>query len=523
MLSRAILAGLLLASAVDAAAEPRAQPPKSAAFEQRVVAILDAGGTTDAVEGRLDRIGADMALSPDQRLAVEAVQMVVRSRSRASGLAMADAEGFAARNPQSPVSPLLIAEAALAAHQPERSADSLIAAAKAAGPLVQLVSPSTVSKLTDELDALSDRRRTAELAKALLYSGWRRGSAGLRSYLALAAIRDEIAAGGVEQARRLLPVVTSPASLHEILIDDRLSPLRADVVRVAGPRLELAWRDFLAKTRDEWLERGDALSATAYAEALKQAGHYEALSGSFLTRFMRGYNCPTDQVARSVGDTLADSLARTGRWTKAEDVMRRSGGVSPPTYAAMLLERGDFGRAAGLFSRSLRAADSPDTKAEEKALAWLRAASACASFRAGSRAVGTGFDPDLLDVSSRMFVWLCMDRTAEAKSALISALADEEERAHALRWLQPFADPPQASAFRNEMNARIRRLQQDPAVTEAASHYGRILDWPLIAGVPDVTELPPAKTPAQWQCGDRAEPQSAAPAYESLHLPDAQP
>ena len=41
-------------------------------------------------------------------------------------------------------------------------------------------------------------------------------------------------------------------------------------------------------------------------EALKQANQYEGLSATFLARFMRGFNCPTDLVARSVGDTLAD-------------------------------------------------------------------------------------------------------------------------------------------------------------------------------------------------------------------------
>ena len=80
--------------------------------------------------------------------------------------------------------------------------------------------------------------------------------------------------------RGLTRAPQSPASLHEILIDDRLAPLRNDVAAAAGPRLERAWRELLVKARDEWLERGDALSATAYAEALKQANQYEGLSAS---------------------------------------------------------------------------------------------------------------------------------------------------------------------------------------------------------------------------------------------------
>ena len=523
MPSRAILFSLLLSAAAPVFAEPAGERPEPARFEQRVVAILNAGGTVDTIQGRLNRVGDGLDLTPDQRIAVDAVRTLVRSRGRPDGLSIAEAEAFAARNPASPVSAMLIAEAALGDNQPERSADALIGAASKAGSLVQLVSPTTVSKLSDELDALSDRKRTADLAKALLYSGWGRGSASLRSYLAMAAIRDEIAACRVEQARRVLVAVKSPASLHEILIDNRLAPLRGDVVQAAGPRLESGWQDFLTKTRDEWLSRGDALSAVAYAEALKQASQYDALAEAFLVRFMRGYNCPSDTVGRSVAADLADSLARTGRWTKAEDVMRRSGGISPPVYAAMLLERGDFGRARSLLDRSLRAADRPESKAEEKAIAWVQAARACAAFRTGDRSVALDYDPALLDVSARLFVMLCTERATDARTALVAALENEDERADALRWMQPFTDPIVQSTFRTEMNERIRALQRDPAVVAASSRYGVILDWPLTSSVRQLTAIDTIKPTAPWQCGDQSDWATTMPAPESIRLPDSQP
>ena len=523
MASRPILAGLLLISAIPASAEPgpgRKEPPR---FEQRVVAILNAGGTIDMMENRLNRVGADLVLTPDQRVAIDAMRTLVRSRSSPKGVSLAEAEAFAARHPSSPASALLVAEAALAGDQPQRSADTLVAVARQAGSLVQLVSPAMVSKLSDKLDNLDDKRRTAELAKALLYAGWGRGSASLRSYLALAAIRDEMAAGRVEQARALLAAVKSPVSLHEVLIDDRLAPLRVDVTRAAGQRLEGSWISFLAGTRDEWLSRGDVLSAIAYAEALKQANLYEALSTAFLARFMRGYNCRSDQVGRALGADLADSLARIGRWTRAEDVMRRSGGISPPLYAAMLLERGDFGRAGSLFERSLKAANSPKEKAEHKAIAWLRAGRACTAYRSGNRSAGSEFDPALLDVSARMFVLLCTEQAEGARAALIAALDDEDERIDALRWLQPFIDPPVQSRFREEMNAKIRQLQRDPAVLAAASRYGAILDWPLTSGVPQPAQLAAPKAPPPWQCGDQADLHDSVPAPDSIRLPDSEP
>lgn len=514
-----IVLALGLAMSVGARAEVSRRAPPS--FEQRVVAILNAGGTADAILGRLSRVGADPVVTPDQRVAIDALRTLVRGRGNAKGLSLAEAEAFAARNPASPASAMLIAEAALANDQPQRSADALIAAAARAGSLVQLVSPVTVSKLSAELDDLSDKTRTAELAKALLYAGWSRGSASLRSYLAVAAMRDEIAAARIAQARALLPAVQSPASLHLVLIDDRLAPLRGDVVQVAGPRLERAWRRYLTSTRDEWLERGDVVSASAFTEALKQANQHEVLIATFLPRFMRGYNCPTDLVARSVAADLADSLVKVGRWTRAEDVLRRSGGVSPAVYAAMLLERGDFGRAGSLLDRSLKAAGTPKDKADEKAIAWLRAAGACAAFRRGDRALASPGDLAQIDVSERLFVLLCTDSAVDARTGLLAALADEEDRADALRWVQPFSDPAVQSDFRKEMSERIRVLQRDPAVVAAVSLYGAILDWPLTSAVPGSGELTAAKAPTPWQCGDQSDWEVEQQQPETIRLPDS--
>jgi hypothetical protein len=498
-------------------AAPAAAGP-AASFEQRVVAIMNAGGTTDAMVSRLNSVAADPSVSVDQSIAVDALKLLVRSRSKQGGLSVAEAEQFASRNPTSAASAILVAEAALANDEPQRSADTLIDAAPRAGSLIQLVSPTAVSKLTDQLDAFADRKRTAGLAKALIYARWARGSASLRSYLALAAIRDELAAGRIERARAILTLIKSPATLHEILIDGRLSALRGDVERIGGPRLETAWRDYLVSARDEWLNRGDALSAVSYVEALKQANDYDALASAFLMRFMKGYNCPSDLVARSIGSDLADSLARTGRWTRAEDVMRRSGGISPPIYAAMLLERGDFAQAETLLGRSLKAASVPKTKSDEKALAWLQGADACAAFRGKRGTVSARLDPGLLEVSARMFVLLCLNRMNEARDALIAALANEDERADALRWVQPFKDPASPSKFREEMNEKVRALQHEQVVIDTVARYGTILDWPLTSAVPE--ELAVGTPANSWQCGQQSDWQMAMPKVESVHLPD---
>ena len=505
MLSRPILGCLMLAAAAPCLAEP--SPP--AAFEQRIVAVMSAGGAPETVQGRLSRIGADTRLTPDQRIAVDALQVLVRGKARAKGLSSSEAEAFAAQHPGSPAATMLLAEAALANDDPRRGADLLIEAARKAGSLVQLVSPATVSNLTGKLDGLSDRQRIAGLGRALLDAGWTRGSASLRSYLALAAIRDEIGADRVAEARRLLAAVRTPATLHLVLIDNRLAPLRDDVGRLAGPRLERAWRDLLIDSRDDWFRRGDLMAATAYAEALKQANDYETLASVFLERFVRGYNCPSDLVARSVGMDVADSLVKIGRWSKAEDVMRRLGGVSPTLYATMLLERGDYGRAQKLLDQALHAVDPAADDDDRRALAWLTAARACAAWRNGDRRPSSPYDPGDLDVSARLLVLLCTERRAEARDALLAALADEDERADALRWVQPFNDPALASPFRKEINGRIRELQSDAAVVAAVSRYGVILDWPLTAGVPAPASLGAAASPVAWRCGDQPDLETA--------------
>ena len=495
MHSRSILAGILLASASPLYAEP------AATFEDRIVAIMNAGGTPDVMQARLDRAGAAQPLTADQQVAMEALRTLVRGKAKPKGLSLAEAEAFAARNPSSPAAAMLVAEAALANDEPQRSADALIATAGQSGAMVQLISPATVSKVTGRLDDLGDKERTAGLAKALLSANWSRGSAGLRSFLAIAAIRDDIAAGRTEDARRYLPAVRSPRSLQTILVDNRLAPLRDDVLRLAGPQLSDAWRDYLTATRDNWLQRGDAEAAIAYVDALTQAGQHDVLADTFAGRFVRGYNCPSDLVARSIGSDLANSFAKAGRWSRAEDVMRRLGGVSAPVYASMLIERGEFGRALSLLDRSLRSAPEPK-EGDKQALAWLMAARACAAFQAGKGA--SPFAADLLEFQSRMATLVCLDRGDEARAALLAALAGEDDRADALSWVQPFADPPNESPFHKAVAERVRAMQRDPAVVAAVAKVGVILDWTLTASAPKPSDLPAAKPAMAWQCGDRS-------------------
>jgi hypothetical protein len=503
MLIRCTAAALLAASAMPAAAQDPGREPQS--FEQRLVTIFKTGGRSEAIENRLNRVGTGLVLTHDQRAAIEGMQVLVRGKAKAKGLTLAEAESFAARHPASIASSILVAEAALAEDQPQRSADALIAAARAGGGLIDLISPAIVSGLADRLDELSDKPRMRDLARGLLASGWTRGSAALRSYLALEVIRDSVASARIDEARAALPAVASPASLQAILIDRRLAMLQPDVERLAGPRLQGAWRSYLTKARDDWLTKGDTSAASTYVGALAQANHHQTLVETFLPRFMRGYNCPSDTVARSIARDLAESLMILGRRSKADEVLARSGGISIATYAGLLLEQGEFGRAVAYFERSLKGAKPPKDKAEEKALAWLKAGRDCAVYRSRKGPVSRGYDDKLLELPARLRIALCLDRPGEARDQLIAALADESERAAALKWIQPAADPPSMSRFQGEMAAKARALRSGLAVVEAASRYGRILDWPLSASAPPESEMRAAAGAGQpWRCGEES-------------------
>ena len=121
-----------------------------------------------------------------------------------------------------------------------------------------------------------------------------------------------------------------------------------------------------------------------------------------------------------------------------------------------------------------------------------------------------------------MFALLSTDRTAEARDTIVAALDDEQERADALRWVQPFADPPVQSAFRKAMSARIRAIQRDPAVLRVVVRYGTILDWSLTSAVPAAAELPAGPKATSWRCGDDASWQLAT-VPGSTRPPDKQP
>ncbi len=499
MCIRSIVALMIAAVAAPA----HGQAP--VAFERRMVAILDAGGTLDAVQARLDRMEQGGPLTTEQRIAVDAARTLVRRQVKGRGSPFVEAQAFAARHPRSPASSILLAEAALADNEPQRSADMLVAAATNGGPQLALISPALVSKLTGKLDDLSDKRRSVDLARALLSAGWSRGSPGLQSYLAMAVIRDDLSSSRVESARQLLPAVTNPAAFHAILIDNRLAALRTEVVRIAGPRLEKQWRLYLDELRAQWVGRGNARSAIDYASALRQADRHEALVDTFLSRFMRGYNCPTDALARSLAADLIDSLARLGRWSKAEDLMRRAGGVEIPVYAALLLERGEFGRAATHFDRAIRASGPALDREEQAALAWMSAARDCALFRNRGLKGRSGYDPSLLELQARIWVELCLDRPDRARDVLLAALANEDQRYDALRWMQPFADPPVVSAFRQDMSDKARALKRDPQLIAAVASHGEILDWSLAAAAPSEALLTGGAAAPPWRCGEQAE------------------
>ena len=483
MLSR-FCAALIITTCLAAGAQAQ---PAAPSFAQRLSGILSQSGSSEAVRGRLDRLARE-GTNDDERLAVEAFQLVVRGAESDKGLPLAEAEAFAARHPGSAAPLIAVGHAALNESRIERAADAYHAAIARSPWLAEAIPAAEIDDLTGRLAARGEGRRLLELGRALAKASWTKGSPSSRSYLMAVTVQGELAAGRAEQAKALLPTITDPQLLYALLADKRFAALHGEIAGLWGPHLENRWRGHLASLRDEWMTGGKRDAAIAYATALQQANHHQLLVDQFMPRFMRGYNCWEDPVARRLVGYLVSSLNKLGRQTKARDVLGRLGSLSVaswagPSLGGILLNQGEFEGAAKVFELSLQQSAKATRTASPEATALTGARLACANHQRGKpvRLPAT----DALALSMRLWLALCIEDVDTARTLLLAALADEDQRLAAIQWLQPFADPPVSGPFEAEMDRRVRALQAEPQVLAAARGVAIIHDWTLESSAPN--------------------------------------
>ncbi|MCY7280937.1 MAG: hypothetical protein LH610_08605 [Sphingomonas bacterium] len=481
--------------------------PAPASFEQRIVAVIARPSSPDAMRAALARLSKE-SQSRDEQVTIDGFRTMIDGWQKSEAKGLADAEAFAAANPRSGGAQIALAYAQGRADEAEKAADSLIAGLALDPGLVDAVSSSPVAYMLGKFRIRQDNARTLGLARALFEAGWTRGNAGDRSFLATQLILYDLGKGNGLAARKWLPIVLDPERLYVMLADNRFSSLRSEIEASAGSRLEIRWRDYLILARDSWSESGEADDASAYAGALQKAKLHRTLVDQLLPRFVRGYNCPNDPVARSVAYYLVGSLVELGQFPKAENVLYRSasaGGSVDANYLSYLyVVKGRYAAAAAVLGRMLGAMAKAKTPVDPLQVTLLQARLACANHQRGAVADSVAIDG--LALGARLWIARCLDRPAEAKAQLLAALERDGDRLEALAWLQPVAANPAESAFERAMRAASDSLRRDPQIVAAVARHGIIHDWSVTASVPQ--NLAPARSKRPPPCGTyRTEPE----------------
>jgi hypothetical protein len=383
------------------------------------------------------------------------------------------------------------------ADQPASAADHLLRASEIDPQLVRRIPSYELDGIRRRLIAQRERRRLGRLAERMLAIGWEGSDIDLRSALALHAIESRIANRDVAGARRLVSRLVAPQHLRTLLIENRYRPLWADAETWGGARQERQWPLYLNELRARFEAGGDAKDARNYAEALRAANHHATIAREILPLFERLHRTE-DYELLWAATTVADALARLGRWGEIETMFGRAATIWPlgshanalnvaGNRARFLLHAGRAADSAAAFDAVIADATRRLGEVSAEALATMHLYRACALEAAGRRHEASDSVAHVLGfgkatLSAEML--LCFGRHEAARGALIQGLADESERAAVLGDIQRSDGPPMQSEYGRLIAARRRALHEDRVLLERAAQYGRILPHSISAGAP---------------------------------------
>ena len=391
----------------------------------------------------------------------------------------------------------LFAAAEFAAYS-DRGADAvayLLRASRIDPDLVRQVPDYEVRNLLSRVSPQTDGPVRRALVERLFEIGWRGQSLGLRSSLAREVITARVGEGNVAQAAGLVPHLVDPRDAYILLTQNRAQPLWEQIEEWAGPRQERLWPTYLREMRAQWTASRDQQLARDYIQALEQTHRYQQMIDDFLPLFSNP-DRERDYDLQWIAVHLSNALARLDRWDEAEEIFTRSLRVWPAGSDANALNllanrarlryyRGDSAGAVADLRTAIADARRRRGEVSRNALIPMHFFLACALRELGRDAEAV---PSIANVvgggNSRMAaqLHLCFGRHDAARDVLLDALADEDQRAQVIEFLQIENEPPMPSHIGRTIHERRQALREDERLIAALAPHGRVLPYRLGAG-----------------------------------------
>jgi len=272
----------------------------------------------------------------------------------------------------------------------------------------------------------------------------------------------------------------------------------ADIEGWTGPRQARQWESYLRETGARWQASRDPETAAPYVRALRSAGHSRTIVRDMLPTLMRPLDRERDYGQLWAIGSVADALARLGRWDEADALFGRALQTWPlgsdanafnlsANRARIRLLRGDWAGALAAIEATLADVPRWGGAVSPGPLAGMHFIRACALHRLGRgdealSSVGLVVGAAALDAVVELY--LCQQRPEAARTALLDAIAGEAGRQKMVEFVQVDGTPPMPSDFGRELEDGRNRLRRDPQLRAAALRYGRILSYSAQAGAP---------------------------------------
>ena len=381
--------------------------------------------------------------------------------------------------------------------RPGEAADYLLRAMDVDPESVRGVDDYEIGNLTKRLSAKGDRRRVRTLDDRLLQIGWIGKRLGSSSALALGAIRHRMTEGDVAGAMALIPKLTVPGHSYSLLLQNEYRPLWADVENWSGTQLEQEWAAYVAEARARWSASKEPEATVDYLQALSAAGHYRTAVREILPQFAKPDQLQDYDLLFGV-NTMAEALARLGRWKDADSLFDNAQRVWPlggqanalniaANKAVFLLKEGRPAEALKLMDEVLADAKRWGGQVGSSAIASMHQYRACMLHELGRDSearVSMALASAALEPVQIASMDLCLGDLPSAKKALLDGLTIEDDRPEIIAFVQPPPEEPLPSDYNRRLYALTDQLRHDPELLSAVAQYGRILPWAANAGAP---------------------------------------